>query len=182
MLQFFMKKNNFILLFLIVPFLISSCSGDDNEMPPESPTETEYDYMSVNLNGVTHKSLLSLPKKLGVSIETTMVETYNDEGEKYLWLQGDHIDFKINIRIPQNFWKEGTFTMQEGLFVDNSSCFITFIDEHSEDGFDFNVEGEINITTFDLADKVFKATFSFSSPTNTATGTLDYPLDHEEFN
>ena len=131
--------------------------------------------MTANRNGVDYESLISVSKKLGGTATTVGVF---QNSEKFLKLQGNHSDFEINVRIPEDFWKVGTYTLEEGAGSLNPNCFVTLIDNFN---YDFNIAGEITITTFDLTDRIFKATFNFSSPDNTVTGTLDYPLDDEEF-
>lgn len=176
MIRHFFSKRFYFLSILSV-FALFSCNNDDENMTPET---MEFEYMSVNLNGEQYKSLINATKQIGLANATyTLVETNGNNEVKYLWLQGEHADFNINIRIPENLWQTGTYPLVEGLAVDETACFVTFI---AEDGyFDFEVEGELTITNFDLDDRIFEATFSFSSTQNMAEGTLDYPLDNEEF-
>lgn len=177
-----MKRNFINQLFMMLSMAVvltftSACGGEDSD-DPVTPT-ADYKYMSLNLNGTDFNGLTNASFGF-FNTESTMVITSTDN-EKFLWLQGDHADFQVNIRIHENMWKEGTYTLVEGLTLDDSNCKLTFLEAGDNGDFDYEVEGTITITSFDLENKLLKGTFNFSSPDNTATGTLDYPLDAEEF-
>ncbi len=175
-----MKKATYLLTyFLISTFCImnTSCSDDSEEIIPNN----NHSYMSINLNSVDYNGLVNFTNRIGLADSPfTIVETNSNTGIKYLWLQGDHSSFQINIRIPEDLWQEGTFVLEEGAGLSGTTCTVSFIDNTGN--FDFDVAGEITITNFDLTNNTFDASFNFSSTSNTVTGTLDYPLDDDEFN
>lgn len=174
MIRYFLTKGKPFLFLSLTCIFLSCNKNEDPKIDPE-PNPTSYEYMSVTRNGVDNASLKSISLILGGT--ATEVGVFQNN-VKFLKLQGDHPNFQINLRIPEFFWEEGTYTLEEGTGSLNQNCFVTLIENSN---FDFDIEGEITITTFDLTNRILEGTFNFSSPTNTVTGTLDYPLDDPEF-
>ena len=171
--QFFMMLS----MALVLTFA-SSCGGDEADDEMMEPT-ADYNYMSLKLNGTDFNGLTNASFGF-FNTESTMVITSTDN-VKFLWLQGDHEDFQVNIRLHENMWMEGTYPLIEGTSLDADNAKLTYLTSGDNGDFDYEVEGSVSITEFDLENKILKGTFSFSSPDNTATGTLDYPLDAAEF-
>ena len=111
------------------------------------PSNNDYGFMSVNLNGTSYDNLVSLG--YGTINPATLIDVSNTTGDKYLKLQGNHPDFQINIRIHESLWQAGSYTLTEGFGSTLVGCSVTFI---LNTDFDFEVEGDIEITEFNLTD------------------------------
>ncbi|MFK7949272.1 MAG: hypothetical protein AB8G11_16895 [Saprospiraceae bacterium] len=172
-----MTKNLITKHIAIVAIAIISCfsysSCNDDTQQPTTPT---YAYMNVNWNGTDYTGLNR--SVFGATQQSTDVHS-TSSGDKYLHLQGSHSDIEVNIRLRGDAWKTGTYTLEESASLNNSNeALIGFI--VGLDG-DYDVQGNITVTEFDLVNRRIKANFDFSSANNTVTGTLDYPLDDDEF-
>jgi hypothetical protein len=169
----FFEKSIFLLLLVFTLSGFNSCTEDEPDTTPATP---EYSFMSMTLNGTDYEGLVTT---LYPNNPAAWVQESSLDNTKFLLMQGNHPDYQVNLRLPENNWKVGTYQFTEGSFNSSAEAVINLINSNFES--DYDLTGTVTITEFDLTKRTLKGTFDFSSPTNTATGTLDYPLDDDEF-
>ena len=179
-----MKKYNYNLPFqlalLFMAIILFSCESDDSMI--DEMEDPEYTLMSIVLNGQEYDRLTNAAIRFGVPFEYMQVSTsINDPDLKWITLQGDHADFQINLHIPRQYWGTGEFELEEGStdFGFGDLCRVHYITPGP--GFNNDITGSLTITEFDIEDRILNGNFSFSDDTVSVVGTLNYPLDDEEF-
>jgi hypothetical protein len=156
----------------------------------------EYTYLSAVIDGQPYIGL----KRFGYAIDgiSTIIYTATNsqtgDQVKYLWLQGTHLDYEINIHIPEDAWgTTGSFNLEESSIPSSVSQISgKIILGLVNTGYYHDVSGTLIISNFDLVNKEFSGTFEMqyyiedddlnvTGPYSVTNGTLDYPLDYEEF-
>ena len=169
------RSSRFSLLLIIVfSTLIFACGGEGID---ELEEDSEYSFMNITLNGTAYNEL----KPLGYVGENGFITgvsiLYSNDRERYLHLQGDHAEFQVNLRLHESLWKEGNAIIKEGFNPSEKICYATLVYGES---LDFDIEGTIEVTKFDMEKSVITGNFEFSSTVNKVVGTFEYPLDAEE--
>lgn len=163
-----------LLLIIVFSALISACGGEGLE---ELEEDSEHSFMNITLNGTAYNEL----KPLGYFGENGFITgvsiLHSNDGERYLHLQGDHAEFQVNLRMHESLWKESNSIIEEGFNPSEKICYATLV---YGDALDFDIEGVIEVTKFDMTNRVITGNFEFSSSVNKVVGTFDYPLDAED--
>lgn len=170
---------------------LGACQNDDtDDNPGENPDD--YTYMSAIIDGQPYTDLKPLAYPFnGVA---TLID--NSIDAKYLKLQGSHNDYSISLLISENHWgTTGTFDLDPQLFPTQNGHYghiVAGLGDFTNDYFS-GTTGSITITKFDLATREFEGTFNLEyyrenddngtqvGPLYVTDGTLDFPLDNEEF-
>jgi len=169
---------------------LSSCGNDDETDAPTNPDD--FTYLSATIDGEQYTGLK--PLSYGLNGVATIIDQSIDA--KYLKLQGSDPNYSISILISENHWGAlGTFPLDPQLFPTENGHYGHIVAGLSNPTIDFfnGTSGSITITKFDLDTRVFEATFELeynrqdsntyesTGPFYVTDGTLDFPLDHEEF-
>ena len=164
-------------LLLIVPFIIFSCSSDDNN---SADIKSEF-AMTATINGKSFSANNPFGNNL---FSITNIWSYYPK-EDFVMLQGRQGgifgDPEINIWLKRTKIAVGTyaFTTDEN----NPTSHAIDLTDNSNDVFEFTKEGTVTITEVNAKTKIVKGTFKFTTSSNFTNQTdTNYTITNGTFN
>jgi hypothetical protein len=174
-----MKK--FKSLFLVLPFILFSCSDDsDDSNDDDGPNPPEF-AMTASINGVEFKANNPFGNNM---FSNTNIFSYFPI-EEYVLLQGRAGGVfgnpEINLWLKRSQIAVGTYTVSEDMFNPTTHT-IDLIDNSNDEG-ESTVDGTVVITNVNTNTKIVRGTFEFTTSDNASVTnpTINYTITNGTF-